>query len=74
LPLSGNISSGAVSVNVAAMDREVHVTLLPGTVERIGHAIAVLRDGSAVLREVSENRVSFDPSVARTATELRFFL
>jgi hypothetical protein len=74
LPLSGSLSGGAVTASIAADPGSVRLTLVPAPGERIGHAVAVLRDGSAVLREVADNRVSFDPSVAPVATELRFFL
>jgi hypothetical protein len=74
LPLSGSICSGAVPINVVAQDSCVQLTLLPGPGQPIGHAVAVLRDGSAVLRSVCNNRVSFDRSTAGHATELRLFL
>jgi len=74
LPLSGTISCGALSVSILAMPGDIRVTLMTGTMEHIGHAIAVLRDGSALLSRVSDNQVSFDSSVAGSVTELRFFL
>jgi hypothetical protein len=74
LPLSGSISCGAASISVLAMENDIRITLMPGPLERIGHAMAVLRDGSALLREVSDNGVSFPFPIAGSVTELRFFL
>jgi hypothetical protein len=74
LPLSGSISCGTASINVLALESDIRITLMPGPLENIGHAMAVLRDGSAVLSEVSDNRVSFPSPMAGSVTELRFFL
>lgn len=74
LPVSGSLSCGTVSVGIHSITAGVQVTLLNPSIERIGHALAVLGDGSASLREVTDNTVVFEHAVARQAIALRFFL